>query len=149
MSQMLAMPNNPLQGMPNILKDLFAAKSKQVLADLAHLNFFGTLGDSVAAVVSIDVLKRHVSAVADSPACLHCSIGSVADQTVSPVITHRHQVRELHKTFNIGTIALHRIVHERCGVANELTQHGGFSVQLNQRELDSLIARQFLPPRHS
>ena len=91
---------------------LFAAKSKEVLSDLTHLDFFGTFGDSVAAMVAIDVLKRHMPAVADSPAGLHRPIGSVTDQSVSAVIAHRHQVGELHKAFNVGSIALHRIIHQ-------------------------------------
>jgi hypothetical protein len=77
-----------------------------MLADLTHLDFFGTFGDSIAAVVSIDVLERHMSAVADSPARLHCSISGVTDQPVSAVIAHRDQVSELHKAFNVGPIAL-------------------------------------------
>ena len=78
-----------------------------MLADLTHLNLFGTFGDSVAAVVSIDVLERHMSAVADSTARLHCSIGCIAYQTVGAVIAHRHEVSELHKAFNVRAIALH------------------------------------------
>ena len=86
---------------------LFAAETKEMLADFPHLNFFSTFGDSVAAVVSIDVLKRHMSAVPDSTARLHCSIGRIAYQTVGAVIAHRHEVGELHKAFNVRSIALH------------------------------------------
>ena len=91
---------------------LFATKAKEMLADLTHLNLFGTFGDSVAAMVAVNMLKRHVSAVADSTARLHCSIGCIAYQTVGAVIAHRDQVSELHKAFNVGSIALHRIVHQ-------------------------------------
>jgi hypothetical protein len=77
-----------------------------MLADFTHLDFFGTFGDSVAAVMTVDVLKGHMSAVADSPAGLHRPIGGVTDQTVSAVIAHRDQVSELHKAFNVGPIAL-------------------------------------------
>jgi hypothetical protein len=83
-----------------------------MLANFTHLDFFGTFGDSVAAVVSIDVLERHMSAVADSPARLHCSISRITDQTVGAVIAHRHEVSELHEAFNVRSIALHRIVHQ-------------------------------------
>jgi hypothetical protein len=86
---------------------LFATKAKEMLADFAHLNLFGTFGDSVAAMVAVNMLKRHVAAVADSTARLHCSIGRIAYQTVGTVITHRYQVGEFHKAFDIGTITLH------------------------------------------
>ena len=91
---------------------LFATEPEEVLANFAHLNLFGTFGDSVAAMVAIDVFKGHMSAVSDSPAGLHRPIGSVTDQSVSAVIAHRHQVGELHKAFNVGSIALHRIIHQ-------------------------------------
>jgi hypothetical protein len=107
---------------------LFAAETKEMLADFAHLNFFGTFGDAVAAVMAVDVLKGHMSAVANSATGLHRPIGGITDQTISSVIAHRHKMRELHKAFNIGTITLHRVVHQRCGVTNELTQHGRLSV---------------------
>ncbi len=40
---------------------LLAAEAEQVLADLAHLDLLGTLGDPVAPVVPVDVLERHVA----------------------------------------------------------------------------------------
>ena len=91
---------------------LFAAETKEMLADFAHLNFFSTFGDSVAAVVAIDVFKGHMPAVSDSPAGLHRPISSVTDQPIGAVIAHRDQVSELHEAFNVGSIALHRIVHQ-------------------------------------
>lgn len=91
---------------------LFAAETKEMLADFAHLNFFSTFGDSVAAVVAIDVLEGHMSAVANSATGLHRPISSVTDQPIGAVIAHRDQVSELHKAFNVGSIALHRIVHQ-------------------------------------
>jgi uncharacterized MAPEG superfamily protein len=69
---------------------LFAAETKEMLADFAHLNFFSTFGDSVAAVMAVDVLKGHMSAVADSPAGLHRPISSVTHQPIGAVIAHRH-----------------------------------------------------------
>ena len=40
---------------------LFAAEAEELLRDLAHLDLFGTLGDAVAAVVTIDVFERFVA----------------------------------------------------------------------------------------
>mgnify|MGYP007102827303 CR=1 FL=1 len=91
---------------------LFAAETKEMLADFPHLNFFSTFGDSVAAVMAIDVFKGHMPAVSDSPAGLHRPISSVTDQPIGAVIAHRDQVSELHKAFNVRSIALHRIVHQ-------------------------------------
>ena len=68
---------------------LFATEAKEMLSYFAHLNFFGTFGDAVAAVMAIDVFKGHMPAVSDSPARLHCSISGVTHQTVSAVIAHR------------------------------------------------------------
>ena len=39
---------------------LRATESEEVLADLAHLDLLGALGDPIAAVVAVDVLERHV-----------------------------------------------------------------------------------------
>ena len=68
---------------------LFAAETKEMLADFPHLNFFSTFGDSVAAVVAIDVLKGHMPAVSDSATGLHRPIGSVTNQSIGAVIAHR------------------------------------------------------------
>ena len=58
---------------------LFAGHAEEVLADLAHLDLLGALGDPVAAVVAVDVLEGHVAAVADAPhVCIARSAASHA-----------------------------------------------------------------------
>ncbi len=69
---------------------LSATEAKEMLSYFAHLNFFGTFGDAVAAVMAIDVLKGHMSAVANSATGLHRPISGVTYQTVRAVIAHRH-----------------------------------------------------------
>lgn len=89
-------------------------------------------------MVTINVLERHMAAVADSPAGLHGSVSGIAGQTVSAIVTHGDEVRDFHVMFLI----------EHCGgVANELAQHGSFSMQFNKRKLDALIDTQFFSPR--
>ena len=39
----------------------FAHEAKQVTADLAHLNLFGSFRDAIATVVAINVLERLVA----------------------------------------------------------------------------------------
>ena len=68
---------------------LLATKAKEMLADFPHLDFFGTFGDSVAAVMAIDVLKGHMPAVSESATGLHRPIGSVTNQPIGAVIAHR------------------------------------------------------------
>src|SRR5436190_13805490 len=73
-----------------------AAEAEQVLADLAHLDLFRSFGDAIAAVVPVDVLERHVPAVAETAARLHCPVGGVTRETVGAVVAHRDEVRHLH-----------------------------------------------------
>jgi hypothetical protein len=44
-----------------------------LLADLAHLDLLGAFGDPVAPMVAVDVLERHMPAVAESAARLAIS----------------------------------------------------------------------------
>src|SRR5438105_3803130 len=62
------------------------AEAEQLLSDLAHLDLLGALGDAVAAVVPVDVLERHVTAVAEPAARLHRAVGGFARETVRPVV---------------------------------------------------------------
>src|SRR4051794_38426901 len=50
------------------------AEPEEVLGDLAHLDLLRALGDPVPAVVAVDVLERHVAAVADAAAGLHRAV---------------------------------------------------------------------------
>lgn len=68
-----------------------------MLAHLSHLDFFGTLGDPVATMMSIDVLERHVPAVPDAATRLHGSISGLTHETIGSVVAHRDHVRELHE----------------------------------------------------
>ncbi len=62
--------------------------AKHVSGNPPHLDFLCAFGDSVAAVVTIDVFKRFVAAVANATVYLHGTIGRFATQTVGPVVTH-------------------------------------------------------------
>ena len=87
-----------------------------MLADLAHLDLFGTFGDAIATMVSVNVFEGHVSAVPDSSTGLHRAIGGVATQSIGAVIAHRDEVRELHEALDVGTIGLYRIEIGRAHV---------------------------------
>ena len=58
------------------------------------LNFFGTFGNSIPAVVAIDVLKRLVPGVAHTTVYLHGKICRFATQPVRLVIAHGDFVRD-------------------------------------------------------
>ena len=72
------------------------AELEQPLRHPADLDLLGALGDPVAAVVSVDVLERLVTAVSEAAEDLHGPVGGVADQPVGPVVGHRHLVGDLH-----------------------------------------------------
>ena len=88
--------------------------------------------------MAVNVLERHVAAVADSPAGLHGPVGCVAGKSVRAVVTHGNKVRDFHVMF---------LVEHGCGVPNELAQHGSFGVQFNKRKLNALVHTEFLSPR--
>ena len=88
-------------------------------------------------MVAVDVLERHMAAVADSPAGLHGSVSSIAGQSIRPVVTHGDEVRDFHVMF---------LVEHGGGVPNELAQHGSFSMQFNKRKLDALVHTKFFSP---
>src|SRR4051794_17761842 len=73
-----------------------ASDLEKMLADLAHLDLFGSFGDSVAAVMAVDVLERHMAAVADATAGLHGLVGGIAGKAVRSVVAHRHEVGDIH-----------------------------------------------------
>src|SRR6476661_4305409 len=75
---------------------LLTTEPEELLADLAHLDLFGALGDPVPTVVAVDVLEGHVAAVPDATARLHCPVGGVAGEAVGAVVAHRHEVGDLH-----------------------------------------------------
>ena len=114
------------------------SEPKQAAGDFAHLNLFRPFCNAISAMVAVNMLKRHMTAVADSPTGLHCAIGGIAGQTVCAVVTHSYEVSYFHVVL---------LVEQGGRITNKLTQHGCFSVQFNQWELDSLIDAEFLTPR--
>ena len=66
----------------------FAPEAKEVAGHFAHLDLFGPFCNAVAAVMSINVLERHVAAVSDSPTCLHGPIRCITRQSIRTVIAH-------------------------------------------------------------
>ena len=115
-----------------------------MLPNFSHLDFFGSLSDPVATMVSVDVLERHVPAVPHATTRLHGSICRLAHQAIGSVIAHRDHVRELHET-RVGNVVLFSI-HQPSRVADQLAQHRCLGVQFDERELNGLIARQLLAP---
>ena len=64
-------------------------EAEELLADLAHLDLLGSFRDPVAPMVAVDVLERHVPAVADAAAGLHGTVaGGVAGEAIRPVVAH-------------------------------------------------------------
>jgi hypothetical protein len=97
---------------------------------LAHLNFLTALGDAITAVMTVNVLKRHVPGVPHPTAGLHCTVGCVTGQSVGTVIAHGNEMRDFHVVL---------IVERPRRVTNHLAQHGGLCVKLNQWKLNCLI----------
>src|SRR6478736_3758230 len=66
-------------------------EAEEVLGHLAHLDLLRPLGDAVPTVVAVDVLERHVPAVAHAAAGLHRPVRRLARQPVGAVVAHRHE----------------------------------------------------------
>src|SRR5215472_4831971 len=76
-------------------------KSEEVLRDTPHLDFFGTLGDAIAAMVAEDVLERLVPRVSDRAMHLHRAIRRVTHQPIRAVVAHRDLVGELERDLGL------------------------------------------------
>ena len=85
-------------------------KSVKDPCDFSELDFLRTFGNAIAPVVSVNVLKRLVPRVAKTSMELHRRVGSLTNQSVGAVITHRHLVCELS-----GDVDLIHAVHLSCG----------------------------------
>src|SRR5690606_208090 len=116
--------------------------AEQVPRDLAHLDLFRAFRDAIATVVTIDVLERLVTRIADTAMHLHGTVRRLADEPVGPVVAHGDLVGE-----PLFDLRLGHAVHFPCRLANEQTQHFHLSSQFHQRELDALVAGQLLPER--
>src|SRR5712675_1991681 len=68
-------------------------KAKHVTGDPSYLYFLRSLGDAIAAMVTIDVFEGFVSRIAKTAVHLHRAIRCVTTQPVRDVIAHRHFVR--------------------------------------------------------
>src|SRR4029077_4143247 len=64
-------------------------KTEHVTGDAAHLDFLGTLGNAVAAVVPRDMCERLVARIAHSAVHLHGPVRRLAAQAIGPVVAHR------------------------------------------------------------
>ena len=71
-------------------------ESEHIACDAAFLDLFRTFGNTISAVMTIDVLERFVASVADAPVDLDRTVGCVADQAVRAVVAHRHAVGDVH-----------------------------------------------------
>ena len=112
----------------------------EVLAHLAHLDLFRALGDAVTAVMTVDVLERHVPAVTDPSTGLHGPVGGVAGQAVRSIVAHGDLMGDLH------VVAL---VELGGGGSHEEPKGGRVGMQFHEGKLDGLIGRQFFPPGHA
>src|SRR5690242_10675733 len=113
-------------------------EAEQVAGHPAHLDLLGALGDAVPPVVPVDVLERPVPRVAQAAVHLHGAVRGVAAQPVGHVVAHGDLVRLGERP--VGVHAPGRLVDQRA-------QHLGLGLQLDQRELDGLVARQRLAER--
>src|SRR5689334_24277277 len=113
-------------------------EAEQVAGHPPHLDLLGALGDAVAPVVPVDVLERLVPRVAQPAVHLHGAVRGVAAQPVGHVVAHGDLVRLGERPG--GVHAPGRLVDQRA-------QHLRLGLQLDQRELDGLVARQRLAER--
>ena len=89
-------------------------------------------------MVPVDVLEGLVPGVAQAAEHLHGPVGGLAAQPVGHVIAHRDRLR-------LGQRA--ELVHAPGRLVDQRAQHLGLSRQLDQRELDGLVAGQRLAER--
>src|SRR5215472_4930871 len=108
-------------------------EAEQVARYPAHLDLLGALGDAVPAVVPVDVLERPVPGVAQAAVHLHGPVGGLAAQPVGHVVAHGDLL-------GLGERPVG--VHAPRGLVDERAQHLGSGLQLDQRELDRLVARE-------
>ena len=113
-------------------------EAEQVARHPAHLDLLGALGDAVPAVVPVDVLERAVPRVAQAAVHLHGAVGGLAAQPVGHVVAHGNLV-------GLGERPVG--VHAPRGLVDERPQHLALRLQLDQRELDRLVARERLAER--
>src|SRR5271163_3439236 len=121
---------------PSCLAGSLLAEFEQSLCHPPDLVLLGTFGDSVAAVMSVDVLERLMTAVTEAAENLHGAVGGVADQSVRAIVGHRHFVGHLHVVVAVQVPG--RVLHQQ-------PHHLRFGLQLGQRPLHSLVDRQRLP----
>ena len=110
----------------------------------ADLYLFRAFGNAIAAVMAINMLKRHMARIADAAVGLNGLVGRLANQTIGAVIAHRHFIGQINRHFGFA----HRI-HLRRGFINQIADHFGFRMQLGERKLNGLIARQGFAERRA
>src|SRR5215472_13794271 len=74
---------------------LLAAHAEEMARDATDLDFLRALGDTVAAMMAIDVLERFVARIAQAAMDLDGEIGRLASKPVAAVIRHRHPLAHL------------------------------------------------------
>lgn len=87
-SQLILWRAKDSQRLRNPLRFLLLHKTKHITGDSAHLNLIGALGNAIAAVVTVDMLKGFVAGIAQTTVGLHSLIGGITAQAVGGVITH-------------------------------------------------------------
>jgi len=105
-----------------------------------HLDFLGALGDAVPAVVTVDVLEGLVPRVAQATVHLHGAVGGVTAQPVGHEVAHGDLV-------GLGQRPV--LIHAPRRLVDERPEHLALRLQLDQRELDRLVARERLAERRS
>src|SRR5206468_1930337 len=115
-----------------------AAEAEHHLGDAAHLNLLRAFRDPVSPVVAVDVLEGHVARVADAAVHLDRLVRRVTHKPVRAVVAHRHFVADLHVVLEVQLPGR---------LADELPHHLTLGLQLYQRPLDGLAARQRLSKR--
>src|SRR5690348_7637537 len=71
-----------------------SSEAKQNLRNPAHLDLLGALGDTVAAMMAVNMLEGLVARVAQAAMHLHRAVCRIAHEPVCAVIAHRDLIGE-------------------------------------------------------
>src|SRR6202035_2017150 len=111
------------------------AELEQSLRHPADLNLLRALGNSVPAVMPVDVFERLVAGVSDTAEHLHRTVGGVTHKAIGAVVGHRHLV---------GYLEAVVAVEMPGGIPDQQAHHLRLGLQLDQRPLNRLVDGQRL-----
>src|SRR5690242_69018 len=82
-----------------LARTVLSDEAEHMSRDVTNLNLVATFGDSIPAMVAIDVLELLVARITPTAMHLHRPIRSIADQVVAFVVAHRNLVGEIELDF--------------------------------------------------